>query len=337
MIELERIYGILSSFLGESKQGGYVEGVEQYQFNCPYCADEKGHIDGKFNLEISFTIFKFHCWSCNSSGRISKLIKKWGGKNCLSEYLDIIKDLKQSKLYEFDDRQIEEKSETQLELPSTYKKINLKTCQDKRLKAYLKKRHIDQWTINKFKIGYTTWNDEEKSWANRIIIPSYDDFENLNFFVGRDFLPEKPDAEFKRPKYKNCDADKKEIVFQESLIDWDSDIILLEGVFDAILSPNAISLLGKTLTEDCCLYTKLYEKSNAKIIICLDGDTKIEETKKIYSLLNKGRLKGKIWYIDMINDCQYKDFSETFENEGLKGVVEMLKKIKKFSEIDLTF
>ena len=39
----------------------------------------------------------------------------------------------------------------------------------------------------------------------------------------------------------------------------------------------------------------------------------------------------------MINDCQYKDFSETFENEGLKGVVEMLKKIKKFSEIDLTF
>ena len=90
VIELERIYGILSSFLGESKQGGYIDGVTQYQFNCPYCADEKGYIDGKYNLECSLEIMKFHCWVDGISGSLSKLIKRWGGREYLNEYFDII-------------------------------------------------------------------------------------------------------------------------------------------------------------------------------------------------------------------------------------------------------
>ena len=77
---MQRIYNILTSILGESKQGGYDSGVNQYQFNCPHCADEKGGVDNKFNLEISFTLGKFHCWSCGSAGSISRLIKLRGGK-----------------------------------------------------------------------------------------------------------------------------------------------------------------------------------------------------------------------------------------------------------------
>ena len=110
-------------------------------------------------------------------------------------------------------------------------------------------------------------------------------------------------------KYKNCDADKKEIVFQESKIDTDADIILVEGAIDCIYGPNTISMLGKTLTKDSELYRFLYQKANGRIIICLDNDTQIEETKKIYNLLNFGRLKDRGYggVLD-INDAMYGRF-----------------------------
>lgn len=329
MIELARIYGILSSFLGESKQGGYIDDVTQYQFNCPYCADEKGYVDGKYNCEVSLEIMRFHCWRDDIAGSLSKLIKRWGGKDSLKEYYEIIKSLKDSKLYEFSEKQTFENEPPQLFLPKTFKKINLKTCTDKKLKAYLKKRCIDQWTINKFNIGATTWNEEDKSWANRIIVPSYDSFGNLNYFVGRDFMPEDENSNFKRIKYKNCDADKKEIVFQESLIDWDADIVLLEGVFDALATPNAISLLGKVLTGDNTVFKAIVERAKAKIIVCLDNDTKEAETLKICRLLETTKLSGRIYYIQM---NEYKDMCDAFEKGGISGVAKCLRSAVRYDK-----
>ena len=153
-----------------------------------------------------------------------------------------------------------------------------------------------------------------------------------------DYLPPKPNSECKRVKYKKCDADKKEIVFQENLIDWDANIYLCEGALDCLMAPNGLSLLGKTLQKDSATYKSLYEKANANIVICLDSDTKIEETKKIYSILDIGRLKGKIRYIRLGEiDVDGKDFSEIFEKYGVKGIAKTLRNEKKFSEMDLLF
>lgn len=338
-MEIERIYGILTSFLGESKQGGYSSSLTQYQFNCPYCAEEEGAPDNKYNLEVSFAIMKFHCWKDNMAGSLSRLIKRFGGKQLLKEYYELIKSLKASKLYEFYEEGAVVADKEPLKLPKTYQKVNLKTCRDKRLVEYLKKRKIDQWTINKFKIGYTRWDGEDKSWANRVIIPSYDEFGTLNFFVGRDFISERkkkdktdvssPWNTYDRPKYKNCDADKKEIVFQEGLIDVDSDITLVEGALDCIYGPNTISMLGKTLSRDCELFKFLANRANAKVIICLDNDTKEVETLKICRMLNETRLSGRIWYIQM---DKYKDFGEAFEKDGVKGITECLRKAIKYDQ-----
>ena len=331
VIELERIYGILTSFLGESKQGRYDSSTTQYQFNCPYCAEEKGYVDNKYNLEISFEILKFHCWSDNIAGSLSKIIKRYGGRKLLKEYYELVKSLKSSKLYEFADDGTTPVDREPLKLPKTYRKLKLtfKNPADRRAVEYAKKRGIDQWTINKFRIGYTTWDEEDKSWANRIIIPSYDDFGHLNYFVGRDYVPEKPDSTFKRIKYKNCDADKKEIVFQESLIDWDADIVLVEGALDCIYGPNTISMLGKFLTKDSELFKTLVERANAKVIICLDNDTQEIETLKICRLLNDTRLSDRIWYVNM---DEYKDFGEAFEKDGVDGIVKVLRSAKKYDK-----
>ena len=91
-------------------------------------------------------------------------------------------------------------------------------------------------------------------------------------------------------------------------------------------------MLGKFLLKDSELFRKLYNKANANIIICLDGDTTIEETKKIYNMLNIGRLRGRIKYITL---QEYKDFGEIYENKGKKGLIETVKMAKQFSEIDL--
>ena len=55
----------------------------------------------------------------------------------------------------------------------------------------------------------------------------------------------------------NCDGDKKKIIFTESNIQWDADIWLCEGIFDSLVHPNVIPLMGKVLLKDSELYTKI--------------------------------------------------------------------------------
>lgn len=326
-----KIYDILRVILGESKQGGYISGCSQYQWNCPSCAEEKGGVDYKYNLEISFTLGKFHCWACDTKGNISYLIKKYGNQSLLNDYNNEIKSIKESKLYDLSSYidLDNNKQNNGISLPKTFTKIDISTLKNKKLLNYLTKRKITQDIIDKFNIGYTQWDGEESSMRSRLVIPSYDESNVLNYWVSRDFTGYE-----KRVKYKNCTADKKEIVFQESLINYDADIVLVEGAMDMLYGVNTIAMLGKFLTKDSELYRKLYTKSNANIIICLDNDTTIEETKRIYKLLNIGRLRGRIRYLQIAN---YKDFGEVYENEGKVGIINLLKTAKTFSEIDLLF
>ena len=337
------IYTILVNALGESKQGYYSEDTEQYQFNCCRCAEENGgDPDGKHNLEVLLSPtrgLKYHCWKCgdtdNMRGNLGTLIKRYGGSLLYQQYKEEINNIKKSRLYDINlfkdsDDKLDFFDETIIKLPKGCKKIDLSTIKYKKLTDYLKSRGITQEIIDRFNIQYTDYNIDDWTMRSRIIVPSYDSFGDLNFYVGRDFSGKS------KTKYKNCDADKKKIIFQESLINWDADVYLVEGALDAIFGVNFISLLGKSLTKDSYLYESLLKKCNANIVICLDGDTTIEETKRIYSMLNFGRLKNKIRYIRLGNeDIPYKDFGEIFEKEGKRGIIKAIKTVKQFEEIDL--
>ena len=337
-IELKSIYDILVLILGESKQGGFSTSVSQYQFNSIWITEENlGIPDNKYNLEVSLSLGKYHDWSTEHGGSISKLIRQWGNKDLLKEYFTIINDLKDSQYYNielFKDNELSEIANgysNGLILPITYTKINIEKCKKKKLLDFLENRRITQDIIDYYNIGYTTWDEDDWQLRDRIIIPSYDSNNILNYWVGRDFSGYKS-----KVKYKNCSADKKEIIYQENKIQWDADIWLCEGVLDCIRYPNSISLMGKSLTLNSVLYKKLYEKANANIIICLDGDTTINEIKKIYQLLDKGRLKNKIWYVRLgDNELPWKDFSEAYENGGKNNIIRIMKQTKQFSEIEL--
>jgi DNA primase len=332
-----KIYSILVEILGQSKQGYYSKDTTQYQFNCPSCADDNGGIpDGKHNLEIILSPNKlaFHCWKCGDynsmKGRLSTLIKRYGTLSLYNDYKQELDSLIKSKMYDINSYQFDEKVDTDtfVKLPKTFTKINISNCADRRVSEYLTNRKITQDIVDKFNIGYTTWDESNPMERNRIIIPSYDSYGDLNFWVGRDYTGKH------KAKYKNCEAEKKDIIFQESLIDFDADIILCEGAIDCLYGINTIAMLGKTLTKDTRLYQALVQKARGKIYICLDNDTSISETKKIYSLLNIGRLKGKIKYIRM---NRLKDFGELYEQYGKKGIIMALQSAKQFTEIDLVF
>jgi DNA primase len=222
-------------------------------------------------------------------------------------------------------------SERLLRLPKTFKKIDLQSTRDKQLKSYLEKRKITQDIIDFYNIGVTQWDGEDYTWRNRIIIPSYDSIGDLNYFIGRIYKNND-----QRVKYRNCDADKNEIILHEDKIQWDADIYLVEGAIDCIYYPNSIALMGKVLNNKMCLYKKLRDKSNANIVICLDGDTTLSEIKSVYKTLNNGRLYGKIRYIRFgDNDIPYKDFGELYENEEKNGIIRAMKQQKAFMDFEL--
>ena len=80
------------------------------------------------------------------------------------------------------------------------------------------------------------------------------------------------------------------MIFNESLIDWNKKIYLVEGVFDSIFLDNAIPMLGKYISD--LLYEKLYSL-RSEITIILDGDA-WADSEKLYHKLNCGKLMGKI-------------------------------------------
>lgn len=328
-----RQYNILSSFLEESKQGGYQNGIEQYQFCCPSCAESNGgKIDNKYNLEVNFAIGKYHCWKCDIKGNINRLVKYYGNADLASEYISDVKTLLSSMYYQID--KFEELNKLvdveEIKLPKTFKPItDINLIKNKKLKDFLERRKITQEMINMYHIGYTEWEGEEKNTRSRLIVPSYDKNGNLTYWTGRDFT-----GYDNRQKYLNVKADRKRIIFNEGLIEWDGDIVLVEGIIDSIVYPNTIPLMGKQLYKDSLLYETLMKRANGKIIICLDNDTDISETKRIYRMLNKGKLRDSIRYIRM---DKFKDFGEVYETEGKQGLINLLCNYKKFNDFELIF
>ena len=154
---------------------------------------------------------------------------------------------------------------------------------------YLISRGITEEIIEKYNVGFC----DKGSHFGRIIVPSYDSNGELNYYIARSWSP------ISKSKYKNPEAEKSKIIFNESLIDWSKDIFLVEGVFDGFFLENSIPLLGKFLSEN--LFDKIYKESKGFITIALDGDA-WEDAKKLYNELNGGDLFGRIKIVKLPKD-----------------------------------
>ena len=275
--EVEVLVELLRDVLGHEKQ--HYESKGQISFDCPVCAEEKGldKGDGKGNLEINYSKHVYKCWSCGETlgtqGPLGKLFDKHATKSQKKVY-NLIKP---------DELKQEEAKRPKLKLPqgyTTFEDSNPRFIPHIEAYRYLQSRSITDELIKKYKIGYTVTGD----FAYRIIVPSFNKEGTLNYFVARSWVKG-------RIKYKNPTAEKDQIIFNEGLIDWNKDIHICEGAFDAFFLDNSIIMLGKKMSD--LLFSTIYEKANGNIIICLDEDAWTDAL-KLYHTLNGGRLYNKI-------------------------------------------
>jgi hypothetical protein len=155
-----------------------------------------------------------------------------------------------------------------LYLPDEYKPLwkPTNTYSYKHAISYLCTRGIGVDEILRYRIGYC----ESGPYANRIIVPSYDAQNQLNYFTARSFYEG-------RMKYKNPPVSKNTVVF-ENMISWNEPIVLCEGMFDAIaLRQNAIPLMGKTLPKK--LEWALLYHNVEHVTIFLDEDARMDALK----------------------------------------------------------
>ena len=326
MVEMDfeqNLISILTNVLGEPKRdytssGGWIE------FNCPNCADELGHPDGKYNLSVTTDELFGHCWKCGYSGQISSIIRKYGSKEDLNEYKEELKALKESKFFTLSsgiNDTVEEYDRVDgVNLPDGFALIP-ETGSIPAVK-YLEERGVDCFLIKKFNIGYCS--NCCGMYSNRIVIPSYDAYGDVNYWVARDYT--------KRSKCKilNPDIDKKGIIFNEYYINWYEPITLVEGPFDHIVVPNSIPLLGCSFDEDNMAYRAIVERAHSRVNVLLDSDA-TDKAYLIYKFLNTA-MPGQIRIIECPDGYDPSDYYKCY---GKKGILSLLRSAKKLDEFTL--
>jgi len=251
---------ILTEVLGSGYQS-----KDETLFSCPFCKHHKK----KLSVNINKGFFK--CWVCDTKGGISYLIRRFGSIDDRHDWAVLDQEVDFSTM-DLIFNQPEEKLPP-VDIPPEYiclAKKGLPPAANEAI-SYLWSRGIGQKDIIYHKIGFCLTGKYKK----RIIIPSFDDEGNCNYFTARSYSGD-------WLSYKNPPASKN-IIFNDLLVNWDEPITLVEGPFDAIKMKNSIPILGSTLKETTRLFKKIVEKQT-KVYIGLDEDA-LNKSMKIISLL----------------------------------------------------
>ena len=260
------LLGSIENILGKSHK----RSRDNYAFHCPFCNHRKP------KLEINMATNEegqnpWECWVCQTRGRsIRSLLKQL--KTSREQAQDILKYLPKGS-------QIEYKQLSIVELPKEYQPLYTASSTSvvaNLVKKYLYERGLTDNDFIKYSIGYCTSGE----FGGRVIIPSYSESNQLNFFIARTY-----DGNYY--KYKNPET-SKDIVFFENFINWKAPIILCEGVFDAIaIRRNVIPLLGKSVSTS--LYKKIITSEVQDIYVALDTDARDKAIQIAEQFLNQGK------------------------------------------------
>ena len=291
-MEYTFLLGSIENILGKSHK----RARGNYAFHCPFCNHRKP------KLEINMATNEegrnpWECWVCQTKGRsIRSLLTQL--KTPPSAAAEILKYVPRGS-------EIEYKGLSIVELPKEFQLLHTSSSTSyvsNIVKNYLYERGLTDYDFIKYGIGYCTTGE----YGGRVIIPSYSASGTLNFFVARTF-----DGNYF--KYKNPET-SKDIIFFENLINWNTPIILCEGVFDAIaIRRNAVPLLGKSITNE--LYKRILTSKLTDIYIALDTDAQTQALRIAEKLIAAG---FRVFLIELPDkdpsEMGFKPFTELVQN-----------------------
>lgn len=290
------VFEKLRTILGEPKK--LPDGKGDAAFLCLNCNHTTPHLVININNE------KYHCWICEFGGRgIKKMLLKLHlpkeAQRFSTEVYDLSRTIDNVKQMLRGD--VEDRTDYSIAIPEGYKQIYLKqNCFQYNMGYdYLINRGLTDRDILRHNILYNVS-------ARRVLFPSYDSNFKLNYYLTR-AIDEVP------YKYLNAKIPKTEFIFNEHLIDWTKRLLLVEGVFDSILSNmNSVPILGSIIREQHKLYKQVV-KFQTPIIIALDPDAFDKQIKIANTFINNNI---EVLFVDMRStDKDIADLGpEGFEN-----------------------
>ena len=264
---------LTNSVLGK----GHSTARNNQAYKCPFCNHHKPKLEINFS-ENTKGENPWHCWVCNKKGKkLATLFKQVGAP---SEKLSELSSLVKSNI-PLGDAVTETRK---IHLPKEFIPLHSISPNDvtgKHALKYLKSRGLTKEDILRYNIGYC----ESGRYANMVIIPSYDENGDLNYFVSRSFISSN----------KLNPAVSKDIIGFEFFINWHSPIVLCEGAFDAIaVKRNAIPLFGKIVSKK--LMQKIVTNDVKKVYIALDKDAIKDTLKLSEKIMNSGK---EVYIVEM--------------------------------------
>jgi len=294
---------LISIFEKELNSKAYPTNKGNYAFYSPFINHRKRKLEIEFDINNRY-FGQWHCWVSDNKGKtfFTLLDKINASKSSIDRVTEILKETKYRRPI-FKETPDEEKQ--YVDLPKEFKPLSRPSRfpEYKNALYYIKNvRGLTDYDILKYNIGYC----EEGKYKDYIIIPSYDENGNLNYFVTRAYY----DTEY---KHRNPSLERNIIGF-ENLINWTQPVVLVEGAFDAMSAKlNVIPLFGKVVLD--ALKIKIIKNKVSDIYIGLDTDA-IRNSLKIseYFMSN-----GVDVYLMMLgdkdpNEMGYNKFREIMRN-----------------------
>lgn len=267
------VLDLLTKYLGEGDKRKDLN----YAFFCPFC----NHYKKKLEVDINLTKDnrgRWNCWVCPNRGKsVYSLLKKL---NASSDDLRLLGVYKPSSYETFFTGSFTH-SHDPITLPISYTSFTFKE-NDSDVNYILKRlneREVYEEDIVKYKIGYLSSGKNKYN----VVIPSYSDTGVLNYYS----LKNVRTGEYRHP------AISRDIVLFDFFIDWDEDVVIVEGMFDAFaVQRNVTPLLGKTLTK--AVKERIVKSRCKRIYIALDGGEEEDIDKAAQYIHSVGKLPYKV-------------------------------------------
>ena len=243
---------------------------DEYLFSCPYCNHHKK------KLSLNFSKGYFKCWICDTRGKnLYRIVRKFGTYQQRQKWLELEGRLDLNEFENIFSEMNDVEEEHTIDLPDEFISLCNKHLprSSKRALDYLYERGLKKQDILYWKIGYC----ESGRYGGRIIIPSFNNNGDVNYFIARSYVGH-------TRKYLNPPA-SKDVIFNELYADWDEPVVLVEGVFDAIVAGyNAIPVLGSTLRDTSKLFQAI-AINDTPVYLALDEDAKKKKNQIVKSML----------------------------------------------------